>query len=81
MSCKKLEEKERLSLLLAQKKEEKEEKEHKKCSVPSSIEEDMKPSLTKENKKNKTEKEKEAPKKKKAKKACLSTHAQVSSVV
>ena len=47
--------------------------------MPSSTEEeDIKPSPIKEDKKNK---EKEAPKKKKAKKACLSTYAQVSSVV
>ena len=69
----KLEERDRLSLLLAQK----EEKEHKKHSVPSPTEEDMKPMLT-EDKKNK--KEQEAPKKKKAKKARLSTHAQLCSV-
>ena len=54
--------KERLSLLLAQKKEEKEEKEHKKRSVPSPTEKDIKPSPTKEDKKNK--KKEEAPKKK-----------------
>ena len=52
----KLEEKERLSLVLAQ---EKEEKEQKKCSVPSPMEEDIKPSPTKKNKKEKEE----APKK------------------
>ena len=55
----KLEEKERLSLL------EKEENEHKKHSVPSPMEEDIKPSPTKKNKKEKEE----APKKQKAKKA------------
>ena len=72
----KLEEKERLSLLLAQ---EKEEKEQKRQLVPSPMEEDIKPSPTK-----KSNKEKEAPKKQKAKKARFCAphdHAQVSSVV